>query len=79
MSSHTDRRIIRRVTASDKEAVISILDNVYYGSDSLPEFYDYMLSLPNVYPAAMCQNGKMVGIIFRCPYTSAFEPSYTDI
>ena len=53
---------IRRVTMADKEEVLRIHNNVQDGLDDLPAYYDYLTSLPDMYPVAVVCDEKMVRI-----------------
>ena len=69
MNTHIDGVSCRRVTAADKDTVLSLRDDVHGGIDFLESYYDYFLSLPNVYPAAIFCAEKMVCNIFHtCSY-----------
>ena len=52
---------IRQVTLEDRDAVIQVHDNVKYGTDRLPAYYNYWLSLPEVYAVGLYDGEKMVG------------------
>ena len=49
---------------ADKDEVIKIHDNVKDGTDRLPDYYDYLVSLPEVIAVGLFMDKKMVCFIF---------------
>ena len=75
---------MREVTQEDRDAVIQVHDNVRDGTDRLPAYYNYWLSLPEVYAIGLYDGEKMVGFVLvdldvqklrigRTPWTSGEE------
>ena len=73
---------MREVTLEDRDAVIQVHDNVRDGTDRLPAYYNYWLSLPEVYAIGLYDGEKMVGFVLvdvqklrigRPPWTSGEE------
>ena len=57
-----DGMSVQRLTVADKDEVIKIHDNVKDGTDRLPAYYDYLISLPEVIALGIYMNEKMVGL-----------------
>ena len=56
---------VRRVTLADREEVIKVHDNVKDGLDRLTAYYDYWMSLPEVFAVGLFCEEKMVRFIFN--------------
>ena len=61
---------IRQVTLEDRDEVIEVHDNVKDGTDRLPAYYNYWLSLPEVYAVGLFDEKKMVGFFSASPFPS---------
>ena len=62
---------IRQVTLEDRDKVIEVHDNVKDGTDRLPAYYNYWLSLPEVYAVGLFDEKKMVGFFSASPFASS--------
>ena len=51
---------VREATASDKEGVLGIHDNVYEGSDYLPVYYGHFVLSSDITPFVLLHKDKIV-------------------
>ena len=51
---------VRVLGMADKDEVVKIHDNVKDGTDRLPAYYDYMISLPDVIGLGVFVDEKLV-------------------
>ena len=57
---------VREATAEDREEVLRIHDNVYYGLDYIQSYYDYFVSSQHTTPFVLLHNDKIVSVIKSC-------------
>ena len=53
----------REATAKDREEVLRIHDNVYYGLDYIESYYDYFVSSLHTTPFVLLHNDTIVSIV----------------
>ena len=61
-----DKFAIRRATAEDKDAILSIHNNVFGGRDYLPAYFDHFLTCPGTLAVVMLYDGRVVSVCFYC-------------
>ena len=54
---------MREATANDREEVLRIHDNVYYGLDYIENYYDYFVSSLHTTPFVLLHNDTIVSIV----------------
>ena len=54
--------VVREATLADKDAVLSVHDNVFEGSDYLPVYYEHFIASPDITPFVILHEDKIVSI-----------------
>ena len=59
-----DKVTIRRARPEDKETALRINEDVFAGRDYLPAYYDHFLASPDMFPAVMLFENRIVSLFF---------------